>query len=215
MVIAGPVFTEWYWGPVLFLIFFSPILAGLTIALYLVARRRIRRRRPLLLAGCFALSVGLTLAGGSAWRWVAFERESKAEARRLDFVTFLPSGYDAQRMEPMVADHAIKLTATYPGPLYLEQERAGPVDASDPARCEIFIAGPLATFPASLGPCRTVTSPGGVTGLLVDDTPLSATYSIREGTLLQVRHPGSAAADALELLDRLEPVDPEEIDFKR
>jgi len=215
MVIAGPVFPEWYWGPIFFLVFFSPIIAGLTTGLYLAARRRVRRRPLLLLAGCLAASVGLVLLGASAWRWVQFEREASRDARGIDFATFLPRGYDAERVEPHFAAHRIALTASYAGPLYLEEERAGPVDASDPARCEIFVAGPLATHPASLGPCRPVSSPGGVAALQVDDTPLSTTYAVREGTLIQLRHPPSAAADALALLDRLEPVEPRDIDFKR
>jgi hypothetical protein len=216
MVIAGPVFTEWYWGPIFFLLLFSPVLAGLTTALYLAARRRVRRRaRPLLLAGCFALSVLLVLAGASAWRSVQFERQAQADAERIDFATFLPRGYDAERLRPVVADHVRALWATYDGPLYVEEERAGPVDASDPAACRIMIAGPLATHPGALGPCRRATTRGGGQVLLTEDGREAAVYAVRDGTLVKVRHPRGAAEDALALVDALEPVAPRDLDFKR
>src|SRR5687768_7104828 len=116
VVIAGPVFPE-YWGPahpIFFLVFFSPLLGGLTTGLYLATRRRVRRRaRPLLLAACFAASVGAVLLGGAAWRHVQFERRASADAERLDFATFLPRGYDAERLRPMVAPHVRALWASY------------------------------------------------------------------------------------------------------
>jgi hypothetical protein len=215
MVIAGPVFPEWYWGPIFYLVLYSPLLAGLTAAFYLAARRRVRRRRPLLLAACFALSVGAVLLGGAAWRHVQFEREARAAAERLDFTTFLPEGYDAERLRPVAADHVRALWATYDGPLYVEEQRAGPVEASDPANCRITIAGPLATHPALLGPCRRVMTPGGEQALLDEDARDAAAYAVREGTLVKVRHEAGAAADALALLDALRPVAPDDIDFKR
>jgi hypothetical protein len=39
MVFAGPVFPEWYWGPIFFLIFFSPVI----LAVAVVVNWRVRR----------------------------------------------------------------------------------------------------------------------------------------------------------------------------
>jgi hypothetical protein len=65
-VFAGPVFPEWYWGPIFFLIAYSPLLAVGTGAAYLVARRRgWRPRGPMKLvlwAACFALALVAVLA---------------------------------------------------------------------------------------------------------------------------------------------------------
>lgn len=100
--------------------------------------------------------------------------------------------------------------------LSLEQERAGPVEATDHADGGIYVAGPAATHPASLGPCELLRrSPGGRAALLVADAPRASFYSVRDGTLLAIEFPPGAEADALALLDALEPVDPGDIDFKR
>jgi hypothetical protein len=66
VVFGGPVFPEWYWGPIFFLIAYSPLLAVATGAAYVVARRRgLRPRGPMkvaLLAACFALALVAALA---------------------------------------------------------------------------------------------------------------------------------------------------------
>jgi hypothetical protein len=97
----------------------------------------------------------------------------------------------------------------------VEEERAGPVDASDPSYCRIAIAGPLATHPEMTGPCRPTRTAGGGEALLTEDLGGAAVYAVRDGTLVKVRHPRGAARDALALVDALQPVDPREIDFKR
>jgi hypothetical protein len=211
MVIAGPVFPEWYWGPIFFLVFFGPLVAGLTTAIYLVVRRR-GRSGPVVAVACFVVSAVAVLLGGAIWRSAKFELEARADSRGLDFVTLLPRGYHAQSLRPIVADHVRALWATYDGPLYVEEEQAGPVDASDPAGCRIMIAGPLATHPALLGPCRRARTPRGGEVLLDEDVRESAVYAVRQGTLIKVRGPQAAA---LALIDALEPVAPEDIDFTR
>jgi hypothetical protein len=74
MVVAGPVFPEWYWTPIFFLVLYSPLIAGGTVPLYLLARGRVRRRtiavRAGLLAGALLASTALTTAAVALWRVV-------------------------------------------------------------------------------------------------------------------------------------------------
>lgn len=230
MPIAGPVFPEWYWGPLFFLVAFSPLILGGAALLYAGARRIARRggRRPrmrtrvLMAAASVLASIGLVVAGAATWRWIAFERANARAARALDFPAFLPlrapDGYRETQARASASETYRRLSATYETGsrrLYLEQERAGPVDSTDPADCGIYVAGPAATHPASLGPCELRRSPGGRAALLVAGRPLASVYSVRDETLVTIRHPPGADADALALLDALEPVDPGNIDFKR
>jgi hypothetical protein len=74
VVLAGPVFPEWYWSPIFFLIAYSPLLAVGTGVAYAVARRRGWRpagsRRLLLWAACFAVALVAVLGLHLGWRAV-------------------------------------------------------------------------------------------------------------------------------------------------
>ena len=210
MTIAGPVFTEESTFPLFFLLVYGPpILVGAG-ALYFVGRRiRPRLWRPGIAAMALAASALVVVGGAALLRWISFERAQGREARQLDFATFVPEGYRASHLEPFVAAHARMLTGTFQAggrTLYVTQERAGPVDASDPAQCRIMVAGPLAVHPAALGPC---TRRGGAL------VTAEAVYAVRRGTLIEVRSAEDRVDDAVALIGALRPVDPEAIDFAR
>jgi hypothetical protein len=213
MVFAGPVFTEWYWTPVFFLIVYGPLLVAGTTAACLV----LRRRGQLTLAravAAFLVTVAVVLVGSAVWREIAFQRAERRDARSLDFVTLAPRGLSAERQQAVVADHVRALTASYEGPLYVDQQRAGRFDLADPARCAVFVAGPLAEHPANTGPCRRLMA-GELEVALVDGTPLAEAYAVRDGTLVQVRHAPGAHDAAVAMLQRMEPVDRNDLDFER
>ena len=47
MNLAGPVFTEWYWGPIFFVVFFGPfIVGGAAVVTALIRWNMVRRGRP-------------------------------------------------------------------------------------------------------------------------------------------------------------------------
>jgi len=67
--LAGPVFQEWYWGPILLAIFYGPPLVLSAVLVDAIenwrARRRGRRRSALLRAG--VAGAVMVLLAGLAW----------------------------------------------------------------------------------------------------------------------------------------------------
>ena len=71
VIVAGAVFAEWYWGPVLFAVVYGPfILAAAAILTGILARRARRRGKPLTrlrilgLALCLSSGISLLVLGG-------------------------------------------------------------------------------------------------------------------------------------------------------
>lgn len=61
VILAGPVFAEWYWGPVLFAFVYGPfILAAAAILTGILAHRAKRRGKPLTRLRIAGLSLGLS-----------------------------------------------------------------------------------------------------------------------------------------------------------
>lgn len=88
MIVAGPVFAEWYWGPFFFALFFGPfILAGAAVLTWILARHARRRGRPLtwpklltLLLGLIAGISLLVLGSLSAKAWIEESRLSASQS---------------------------------------------------------------------------------------------------------------------------------------
>lgn len=61
VILAGPVFAEWYWGPVLFALVYGPfILAAAAVLTVVLVRRAKRRGKPLTRLRTLGLSLGLS-----------------------------------------------------------------------------------------------------------------------------------------------------------
>jgi hypothetical protein len=186
MTIAGPVFPEWYWGP----IFLSPFILLGAGFLYLIARRIAPGVPwPARALGAVVGSTGLIVGGLALWQWISFEREAARDARAIDFTVYLPEEYDTRTLEPAVNDALRMLVGTYDvgdRVLSVTQRRA--------------VTAPPTACPA---PCTA------------HDVPFDHELIVRGGTLLEVGYPPGARRDALALIDALRPVEPEDIDFAR
>ena len=187
MTIAGPVFTEWYWGP----LFLSPFILLAAGSLYLIGRRVAPGVPwPVRALGSVVGSTGLIVGGLGLWQWIAFEREAARDARALDFTVYLPEGYDTRTLEPAVSADLRLLAGSFEAGgdqlLFLTQRR---VATAPPQPCE--------------PPCTE------------QDVPRDRELRVRGGTLLDVGYSPGGRRDALTFIAALRPVDPEDIDFAR
>jgi hypothetical protein len=229
LVIAGPVFPEWYWGPIFFLVMFSPLLAGGTTALYLgtrpVARRRGWHRRPAARALHLVLSfVLITLAillAGAVWRRVTFERAEARDARQVRYATFEPragAGFHATRAEVFAGTVEPSVHWTYErdgASFFAVQTHARRVDLTSPS-CNL---GPafVTRYGGFDGPCTPRRTPGGHEVLLAREAyPPHDRYAfaLRGETLVALSTLSATDADLLAYVDALQPVDPRDIDYK-
>ena len=97
-VLAGPVFTEWYWGPLFAVLLFGPPVSVLAAVLYLVLRRRLPGGRVARGAAAYALSALLIVGGWAVVRAYRFEKQEEREARGLGFTLYQPR--DGFRRDP-------------------------------------------------------------------------------------------------------------------
>jgi hypothetical protein len=82
MVFAGPVFPEWYWGPIFFLIVMTPVILPVAV----VINWRVRRlagvrawatsapRRYAIVAASLVIAAVLVWTGYELWRALDFQR---------------------------------------------------------------------------------------------------------------------------------------------
>jgi hypothetical protein len=72
LVIAGPVFPEWYWGPIFFVLFLGPPITAVAALLYVAVPRRYRLSvpggRPVRVVAAYLLAAGLVVGGWAAVR---------------------------------------------------------------------------------------------------------------------------------------------------
>ena len=225
---AGPVFVEWYWGPIFFLLLFGPPLAVAAFLVDLAVNRWVRRLRGLQRAGLWAgVIVGGALAivgGREALDHLRFERESKAAARDLDFTPLapreLPAAFDAGLVraddEP---DRPVLITfydVAPAGYAHGYQQRAALVELA-PGRCSLTrLAGTGTNF--FDGPCEERRTRAGrrvFVGASRTITRGRDAFAVLDGTLVRLQSSGVAERDVLTWFDALRPIRPGEIDFKR
>jgi hypothetical protein len=226
LVIAGPVFPEWYWGPLFFLVMFSPLLAGGTTALYLgtraVARRRGWHRRPTTRALHVTLSFALVLlaivAAAQIWRRVSYERNEARDAGQVRFATFEPRDRHAARAEVFAGGGEPSVHWRYEQrdeSFDVVQERARRVDLTAPS-CNL---GPafVTRYGSFDGPCTPIRTPGGHEILLARDAyqPHDRyAFLVRGGTLVALSTLSAPDAELMAYVDALQPVDARHIDYK-
>jgi hypothetical protein len=230
MVIAGPVFTEGYWGPLFFLGMFSPLLAGGTTAVYLGTRPVARRRgwertlpaRALRLVVSFLLVLVLTLLGAVVWSGIRFERAEARDAREVRFVTFEPraaAGFHSTRAEVFAGGLEPSVHWIYErdgASLLVAQQRPRRLDLAPPT-CSTGGAS-VTRYGSFEGECTARRTPSGREVLLAReaDPPHDRyAFTMLGGTLVAISTLSGSDADLLAFVDALDPVDPREIDFKR
>src|SRR4051812_16709413 len=98
MPIAGPVFTEWYWTPLLFVIFAGPPILAVAALLYRLGRRTGWRRRTRA-AAALVLAPTVVLGGAAIVSTLRFRHAEAVEARSIAFATFSPDGLHQTRAE--------------------------------------------------------------------------------------------------------------------
>jgi hypothetical protein len=186
----GPVFPQWYWGPLFFLIAFSPVI----LAVAVVVNWRVRRlapvrgwattgvRRYAIVAGSLVVAA-LLVAGGYQW-WTArkFERDARADAARISFQAYAP----------------LRSPAGY---------RTDHVSASEDDVFFAYERGDRYLWLIERSARRRDLPAGASDGQIVTE---------RGGTRIEARYGGGATrAEALAMLDSLAPVDAATLDFER
>ena len=212
--IAGPVFTEWYWGPIFFAIVYGPPIAAIAGGLYLAGRFTSLRRRTRA-AVALALAPAIVLGSVAAYATVEHRRSEAADARAVTFTTFAAADLHQTRSD-VFPDYDPALHLGYErggGELSVNQVVAEDDDVTPP-QCHVHDGTP---FHAWAGPCRSARTPRGRLVAVVEmQIGRPAFVDVRDGTLIVASALAPAGeADLLALADALRPVDVGEIHWER
>ncbi|MGH2750607.1 MAG: hypothetical protein ACRDK3_07005 [Actinomycetota bacterium] len=230
MTVAGPVFGEWYWGPVFFALVFGPLILLVAIILTGVFARRAKRHgRPLprtriLLLGLAltaALSL-LTVAGLWLKERTDENRRVAQQAAALTFQTYEPTrifpGYEAERVRPIALSFGQWVDFRYRrGNDYVfafQSPLASKIDISE-AGCGIHLAG--LSSGETVGSCTTVIAEGG---RQIHLTELERSSLGRHVALVELGETSAYVVyselddeAAVDYLNALRPIAPEELDY--
>ena len=228
MAFAGEVFPEWYWGPIFFYIVFGLPLSAAALAVDFAVRRWVRRlswpQRAGLWVGVVAAGSLAILAGRALTDHVRFERDAKAAARQLDFTPYaaetLPPGFDEELLRaddffggPVLVSRYAVGSAPY---AFAYQQRPGEVSLQN-GHCSLRgLVGTGTNFYD--GQCRELRTPRGravFIGSLGLTTEAGQSFSLLDGTLVRLEHTQVADGDVLAYFDALQPVAPDDLDFKQ
>ena len=228
MVFAGPVFPEWYWGPIFFLVAFSPVLVAAAVGADLVVRRLrgplpLWKRASLWLAAAM-VATGAILAVMAVRDHLRSEGESRAAAKSIRFTVHqpeeLPAGLHETRVEahddrlPYLVSHYENRSGPPVRAYAFEQE---PTEVSlQPGACKLSdIEGTSSHF--FDGPCDALQTASGravFTGPSEGTVDGRDAFALLDGTLVRLVSVGLSEPDVLAWFDSLRPVDVEDIDFK-
>ncbi len=219
---AGPVFPEWYWGPIFFALVYGPGLLAVAFVVDVVARRRLKGSRRAALAAGVVLGGTLLILGGRALiEDVRFEREATAVARGFDFTTYrpapLPRPFTEERVtadDNWTGPALISHYAAGPGAYAtaFQQRPIGEVSLQD-GHCSLTkLAGSGTNF--FDGPCRALGSGVflGASETIVDGNDA---FAVLDGTLVRLQASQVGDRDVLAYFDSLRPVDKANLEFKR
>ena len=228
MAFAGEVFPEWYWGPIIFSVVFGLPLSAAALTADFAVRRWVRPlswpQRAGLWAGVVAVGSLAILGGRGLTDHFRFERDAKAAAKQLDFTPYaaetLPDGFDEELVRaddffggPVVVSRYAVGSGSF---AYAYQQRAPEVSLQE-GHCSLRrLAGTGTSFYD--GPCREVRTPGGrevFIGALDSATERGQAFSLLEGTLVRLEHGQVADRDLVAYFDALQPVAPEDLEFKK
>jgi hypothetical protein len=214
MPIAGPVFTEWYWGPIFFAIVYGPPISAVAGGLYLLGCfTRLRRRTRA--AAALVLAPAIVLGGVAVAATVKHRRTEAADARAVTFATFAAPGLHQTRAD-VFPDYRSKLHLRYErgGGELLVTQVASDADDVTPPDCFLHDGTPYVAWD---GPCRAARTPRGRPVTLADmSIGVTSLIEIRDGTLIVAgAYAPAGEADLLALADALRPVAVEDIHWER
>jgi hypothetical protein len=228
MILAGPVFTEWYWTPFFLIFFFGPPVALGAGAVVLVASRRATRRGGRLrsraaLFGTACITIFCLLAIGDVARTqVRFDADVRAALPHIDFAAFepesVPAGLDPQRTSPEFFGDEGYVVFSYEAEggfaSLIEQAGPGTMTVSEPCSLAIHdLQGVGTTFYE--GPCEALEDAMGRQVVLTVEAPPGSrsAFQLRDGTLLHVRFAGLETQEVVDLFDLLQAREADEIDY--
>jgi hypothetical protein len=228
VVFAGPVFTEWYWGPIFFVLLYGPAIAAAALGADFAVRRWVRPltwpRRGALWVGVMAAATLLVLVGRGLTRDVRFDRAATTAAQSFDFAPYEPDPLPRPFAEQLVdADTGwggpafISRYAAGPGWAMALQHRPGPEVSLQDGRCSVHdLKGTGTTF--FEGPCRAQRTANGIDVFIGPSRRVingRDAFAVLGGTLVRVEFAQVADRDVLAYYDALRPVAKEDIAFKR
>jgi hypothetical protein len=212
--IAGPVFTESYWGPIIVVLLYGPPILAVAGALYLLARPT-RWRRRTRAAAALAVAPALVVGGAAVAATVKHRRTEAADARAIAFATFRAPGLHQTRADAFAGpEPELHLRYARSGGDLLVSEVAAAGDDVTPPHCELHDGTP---FHAWDGPCRAARTPQGrVVALAELQTGVASLVEVREGTLIVAgAYAPATEADLLALADDLRRTAVEDIHWER
>jgi hypothetical protein len=229
MAFAGAVFTEWYWGPLLFALLYGPVFAGVALVADLVISRWVRRlswsERAALWGGVFVAGTLALVAGRAVTDHIRFERDAKAAAQKLDFAP-----YTAERLPDAFHEELVRVDRFVAGPVLIARYDTGPgapafaYQQRPPAELSLrdgfCTLHPLAGSSTNFfrGPCRELRTPRRLAVYLgTAEPPLvgGEAFALLDGTLVRLQHDQLADRDVLAYFDALRPVAPDDLDFEQ
>ena len=225
---AGPVFPEWYWGPIFFALLFGPPLLAVAFATDWLVRRRRRLTWPgraALWAGVMVGGTLLILGGRALIEDIRFDRDSRAAAQNLDFTPYRPSPLPSRFSEEMSQAQdrfggAVLVSRYGAGPgayaFAYQQRPAADVSLAD-GRCSLRrLLGTGTNFYD--GPCRELRTRRGravFVGAAQSVVNGREAFALLDTTLVRLALVHVDDRDVLAYFDSLEPVGPGDLDFKR
>jgi hypothetical protein len=213
-VVAGPVFTEWYWGPIFAVLLFGPPVTGVAALLYLAPLRRLPGGRLVRLAAAYALAAALVVGGWSVVRAHRHQQHEERQARTLPFTPLKPRGDAGFRVTKAEVYEGLR-----PSLQWVLERGGARITASQHG-----LAGPDLTPPtcgagrslvSRFGsfvdrPCAAVTTLAGRRAVLAREVPPSServVLAVIGGSLVEATTGEAADADLLAWVDALEPGD--------
>lgn len=225
-IFAGEVLPEWYWGPLFFLLVFSPVLLAAAVGTDVVVGRLHgplplwKRARIWLLAAIVATAAILGVM--SLRGHLRFEGESRAAAESINFTAQrpaeLPAGLHETRVEA-IHGRRTYLVSSYEGspPIRAYAFEQVPVEVSlRPGACRVSDVEGISSYFFD-GPCQALRTASGVavfTGPSEGTVDGRDAFALLDGTLVRFISVGLSERDVLAWFDSLRPVDVEDIDFK-
>jgi hypothetical protein len=223
VLFAGPVFPEWYWGPLFFMLLTGPPLLVAALVVDRIVRRHLRL--PLPSRGALAATVVVggalcILLGQTVVREARFTHAARAEARTLDFRTYepspLPRPFTTERVDAFDGAVISRYGAGPGAYAFAYQQRPVEVRLQD-GHCSLRRLAATGTSFFD-GPCRHLRTPGGrdvYVGASMAIVDGGEAFSLVGGTLVRLSVRQVADRDVLAYFDSLRPIDKDDLEFKR
>jgi hypothetical protein len=211
LVLAGPVFTEWYWGPLFALLLFGPPVSGVAAVLYFTALRRFPGRLARL-ATAVALSAVLVVGGWAVVRAHRHEQREEQQARALPFTPLKPRDGAGFRVTKAEVYEGVRPSLEW----VLERDGTR-ISASQHGLAGADLEPPTCGAGRALvsrfgsfndRPCTAATTPGGRRAVLSrEESPPGdrVVLAVVGGSLVEASTLDASDADLLAYLDALEP----------